>query len=168
MAGKWRGTGIPEAVMDSPGFKSLSPTYRAFYVDLRRQYNGYNNGQIVATEAFLRPLGWARSTIGEGVEQLIKHGLIERVRKGGIASMSKIVSLYAFTDMFAPANKAKGTPNVSASYAFKHYVPEPPKPRHTRRRPDKKSKGTNGKRPKKKTETLTASAKALTASATQH
>lgn len=165
---KWRGTGIPEAVMDSPGFKSLSPTYRALYVDLRRQFNGYNNGQIVATEAFLRPLGWARSTIIEGVVQLQRHGLIEKTRQGGIASNSKVCTLFAFTDLFAPANKAKGTPNVSASYAFKHYVPEPPKPRHTRRRPEKKSKASNGKSRKKKMETLTTSAKALTASATQH
>ena len=125
--------GIPYFVADSPAFTSLPPIYRALYVDLRRQHNGKNNGDIAAADGILGKLGWSHSTIRKGLDKLIEHGLITKTRQGGIASMSKIPTLYAFTDSPTIDNPSKGIKGAQGSWAFRDFVPEPKKKRARKR-----------------------------------
>ena len=63
--------GLPRNVMDTEAFVSLTPLARALYVDLRRQYNGYNNGDICAADGMLGKYGWAHSTIHKLLKELV-------------------------------------------------------------------------------------------------
>src|SRR6266511_2082580 len=89
---------VPGGVAASEAFKSLPAWCRALYLDLRRQYNGFNNGRIAATDTILGPLGWSHSTIHKGLVLLLDHKLIERIRTGGLGNRGKVCSLYAFCD----------------------------------------------------------------------
>ncbi len=119
--------GIPRFVADSQAFKSLSPMARALYLDLRRQHNGHNNGQIAAVDAgtLLSPgltgYGWAHSSVHKFLKVLREHGLIEQTRQGGIASMSRTCSLYAFTDAPTVEHKEKGVRGSQPTHAYRYY-----------------------------------------------
>lgn len=122
--------GIERSVMDTAAFISLSKLARALYLDLRRQYNGRNNGDITIADEVLKPYGWAHSSIHKGVRELIKHGLIVRTRKGGITAPTAVKpSLYAFCDLPVMANPAKGIAGAAPSLAYYRFTPEPRKPR---------------------------------------
>lgn len=120
--------GVQFSILDSPAFLTLPPLARALYFDLRRQFKGpTNNGLIAATESELKRYGWARSTAKKYLPMLIERGLIEQTRQGGIAYMSKICSLYGFTDcdiVDAPTKQVRGR---RASLAFREWrtAPEP-------------------------------------------
>ena len=125
--------GINRSVADSAAFKSLPPLARALYVDLRRQFKGFNNGDICAADGILRVYGWSHSTIHKLLPQLIKHGLLIKTRQGGIASMSKIPSLYAFTDEQINEFPAKGIKGSPPSLAYRDFTP-PAKSKRTRKK----------------------------------
>lgn len=116
--------GIPRHVADSAAFMSLHHWVRALYVDMRRQYNGRNNGDICAADGNLGQYGWAHSSIHKGLKILVAHGLIEKSRQGGIGSMSRTPTLYAFTDGPIVANPAKGIRFAQASWAFRNFIPQ--------------------------------------------
>lgn len=113
--------GIERRVADSEAFISLSALARALYVDLRRQFNGRNNGDICAADYFLKPYGWAHSSIHKGLKELLAHGLIEKTRQGGIGAMSRTPSLYAFTDLPVMANPQKGIKGAQPSLAYRQF-----------------------------------------------
>ena len=115
--------GIPRHVADSPAFVTLPPLARALYVDLRRQHNGNNNGDISAADGILARYNWPHSTIHKMLRLLSEHGLIEKTRQGGIASLSRITTLYAFTDLPVVANPVKGIHGSQGSWAYKEFVP---------------------------------------------
>jgi hypothetical protein len=137
--------GIPRKVADSPAFRSLPPIARALYVDLRRQHNGHNNGQIAAVDRGneaspgLTFYGWSHSSIHKHIKLLIEHGLLEKTRQGGIAAMSKTCSLYAFTDLAVTAHTGKGIKGAQPSLAYMQYVPK-----ERKRRVRKKVEGPRG------------------------
>jgi hypothetical protein len=88
------------ALLDSPAYIALGWSARALYVDLRRTLGATNNGNISATLSTLKHRGWRSSaTLNKALKELVAVGLIAQTRKGGIASMSKICSLYRFTDV---------------------------------------------------------------------
>jgi hypothetical protein len=115
--------GIPRAVADSLAFTSLTPLARALYVDLRRQYNGRNNGDICAADGLLGQYGWAHSTIHKLLKELVEHELIKKTRQGGIACMSHIPTLYGFTDIPIMANPAKQIKGEMPSLSYRSFVP---------------------------------------------
>lgn len=127
--------GIPRKVADSPAFRSLPPIARALYVDLRRQHNGFNNGQIAAVDKGTgeRPglayYGWPHSSVHKNLKLLLEHGLIEKTRQGGIGAMSRTCSLYAFADLLVVGNPQKGIRGAQASLAYLSFKPnEQPEP----------------------------------------
>jgi hypothetical protein len=127
--------GIERRVADSAAFTSLPPIARALYLDLRRQFNGRNNGQISAvligsdSAPGLCGYGWPARTVFKYLTILVEHGLIEKTRQGGIAAMSKTCTLYAFTDIPTAACMAKGIAGAMASRAYASFVPKEPAPR---------------------------------------
>ncbi len=130
IAGRFLGVGFN--ILDSPAFLTLPPLARALYFDLRRQLKGVsNNGLIAATETELKRYGWARSTAKKYLPMLVKRGLIEKTRQGGIDYMSKICSLYAFTDyatVDAPTKQVQGKPALLAFRDWKPDAIEPARP----------------------------------------
>ena len=115
--------GIERRVADSPAFITLTALARALYVDLRRQYNGRNNGDICAADYFLGAYGWAHSSIHRAMKEIVAHGLMEKTRQGGIGAMSRTPSLYAFTVLHVIANPSKGIQGAQASRAYLQFVP---------------------------------------------
>jgi DNA-binding transcriptional ArsR family regulator len=134
--------GIPRKVADSAAFRSLPAIARALYVDLRRQHNGHNNGQIAAVDRGneaspgLAYYGWSHSSVHKNLKLLLEHGLIEKTRQGGIGVMSKSCTLYAFTDLAVAAHTGKGIKGAQPSLAYIQYVP-----RERERRVRKKVEG---------------------------
>ena len=116
--------GIERRVADSPAFINLTQLGRALYVDLRRQFNGRNNGDICAADCLLKPYGWSHSSIHRGLKELIANGLIEKTRQGGIGAMSRTSTLYAFTEQPVTANPKKQIQGKQASRAYLEFVPE--------------------------------------------
>jgi hypothetical protein len=116
--------GVSFSILDSPAFLTLPPLARALYFDLRRQFKGAtNNGLIAATETELKRYGWPRSTAKKYLPVLIERGLIEQTRQGGIAYMSKICSLYAFTDCDTVEAPTKGVKQRRATLAYRDWRP---------------------------------------------
>lgn len=52
---------IPHSVIDSMAYRALSVHSRAFLIDVARQYNGRNNGSLLASRSHMKPLGWKSS-----------------------------------------------------------------------------------------------------------
>jgi hypothetical protein len=65
---------------------------------------------------------------------LLEHGLIEKTRQGGIASMSKTCTLYAFTDLPVVGNKEKGIEGAMASLRYLQFTPSEPSRRTRQKR----------------------------------
>lgn len=51
------------AIYDHPDYLALGKTARLFLWEMLRLYNGYNNGNIAATERTMKPYGWDKKTI---------------------------------------------------------------------------------------------------------
>ena len=102
-ADQWRGVAhsrIPHEVTDGPAWRVLSFSAKALYVDLRAKLRSTNNGNINATLSEMKHRGWASSaTLARALQQLERMGFIAKTRQGGIAAMSKVCSLYRFTDL---------------------------------------------------------------------
>lgn len=125
--------GIDRRAADSPAFIELSVFARALYLDLRRQFNGYNNGDICAADTILESYGWSHSTIAKHLKQIVDHGLMVKTRQGGIGAMSKYPTLYAFTDRETMPIPAKGIKAAMASHAYCEYQ-STPKPKRVRKK----------------------------------
>ena len=122
--------GLPRHVIDSEAFVSLPLLARALYVDLRRQYNGKNNGDISIADTLLAPLGWAHSSIHKALAILIQHNLIVRLKKGGATfagETNRAPSLYAFTDLAIAANPSKGIAGAAPLGTYRNFKAAPKK-----------------------------------------
>src|SRR5690606_17020387 len=75
--GSW--TGIPHAVMDSDAYLDLSLWARAILVEIVRKMNGYNNGKIAVSYAYLtaRLNNSNKRKIGAAIAELMSHGFLD-------------------------------------------------------------------------------------------
>jgi hypothetical protein len=90
-----RFTAIPHNVIFSVGFRKLSHAARALLFDIAGQYNGKNNGALVACTKYLKPLGWnSNDTITKALKQLEEGGLLIKTKQGMRPPMAQ-PSLYA-------------------------------------------------------------------------
>ncbi len=111
------------ALLDSPAYIALGWSARALYVDLRRTLGATNNGNISATLSTLNHRGWRSSaTLNKALKELVAVGLIAQTRKGGIAYMSKICSLYRFTDEDAFEHPKLGIPKMKATHDYRCFL----------------------------------------------
>ncbi|MFC3146443.1 hypothetical protein [Piscinibacterium candidicorallinum] len=86
---------LPHVVVESPGYRELTHAARSLLVDLARQFNGKNNGELVACAKALKPLGWtSNQTVSRCLKQLQEVGLIQETRKG---AKPNLASLFALT-----------------------------------------------------------------------
>ncbi len=88
-----------EQITRSPAWLALSPTSRAFYMDMRIQLKGTNNGNISAPHSLMKTLGYKSSaTVAKAQRELETMGLIAKTRQGGITAGGKSCNLFRFTD----------------------------------------------------------------------
>lgn len=76
-----RGSGkiiqIEHCVYDSPAWQSLKPGSRAIYVELKRQFNGYNNGDIFLSQRIAgKAVNIGRDTVRKYLAELATKGFI--------------------------------------------------------------------------------------------
>lgn len=89
-----RYAGIPHRVMEAPCYKALSHPAVRVLIELIKQYNGGNNGDLTGAWGVLGKRGLrSRSTINEALKELEAHGLIRKTRQGG----KNKCNLYALT-----------------------------------------------------------------------
>jgi len=74
---------IPHIVLQSPGWRAAGHTARSLLLDIATQHTGSNNGRLVATGAYLGPLGWrSHDTVTRALRELQACGLLLETRKG--------------------------------------------------------------------------------------
>lgn len=80
-----RGTGshvqLLEWLQASLAWRSLKPGPRALYIELKRRFNGYNNGAIILSHRdAAKALNVHRNTVGDYFRELEERGLIHATR----------------------------------------------------------------------------------------
>jgi DNA-binding transcriptional MocR family regulator len=74
---------LEEYLLASPAYRSLLPIARALLVEIKRLYNGYNNGELfLSIRGGARLLGVAPNTAAKAFDQLMDRGFIRVRRKG--------------------------------------------------------------------------------------
>lgn len=121
----WKGVPhfrIRADVADSPAWRVLSFPAKALYTDLRAKLRSNNNGNVNATLSELKHRGWtAKATLAGALYQLLAIGFIVKTRGGGVASGSKVCSLYAFTDLEVNPFPKAGIEGRKATFDYRQY-----------------------------------------------
>ena len=74
---------LKEWFQATPAWATLKPGPRALYVELKRRYNGGNNGRIrMAMREAADLLNVHRNTVGDYFEELERRGLIRETKRG--------------------------------------------------------------------------------------
>lgn len=75
--GAGRHVQLPEYLQSTDAWARLKPGPRALYVELKRRYNGTNNGRLILSHRdAAKMLNVHRNTVGPWFVQLQEHGLI--------------------------------------------------------------------------------------------
>jgi len=97
-------------LLDSPRYINLPHTAKSLLIDMARQYNGKNNGDICVTLTVMKKRGWnSNSSMRRALSALINAGLILLTRQGSINKCS----LYAFS--WLPIDECNGKLEVNAT-----------------------------------------------------
>ena len=73
---------IYHSLMDTAVWKTLKPAHRALYLEIKRQYNGHNNGKILLSyRDAAKRLNVSYNTVGGWFKALEKHGFILCMQK---------------------------------------------------------------------------------------
>jgi len=86
---------LPDALTAKPEFFSLSGKACKLLIDIGRQYNGHNNGDLSCTLSMLKSRGWnSNSQLTKSRNELLEAGLISQTKQGGLGIGP---NLYAIT-----------------------------------------------------------------------
>jgi hypothetical protein len=105
--GAGRHVQLPEWLQSSEAWATLKPGPRALYVELKRRYNGVNNGRIhLSHRDAAKALNAHRNTVGSWFEELQKRGFI-RMTQGPHLGPSGIgkASMWALDEEATPDMK---------------------------------------------------------------
>ena len=84
-------------LIESEAWRWLKPISKAVYIELRRRYNGLNNGKIsLSLSEAAHILKASKSSINKALKQLETHGFIKLIKKGYFTG--RMASEYAMTD----------------------------------------------------------------------
>ena len=84
-------------LIESEAWRWLRPISQAVYIELRRRYNGLNNGRIsLSLSEAAHILKASKSSISRALKQLETHGFIKLIKKGYFTG--RMASEYALTD----------------------------------------------------------------------
>ncbi len=94
---------LANSMLTSPAWRSLSGSAIKYYIELRREFNGTNNGEIhLSLEEAKKRLGMARDTALRVQLELIDKGFIRMTKRGGFHQ--RTATTWALTDEPAPAS----------------------------------------------------------------
>ena len=90
---------LPYEVIDSLDYLSLQPSSKQLLIDIFRQHNGRNNGDLSASFKLMQVRGWtSKSTLKRALDRLLASGLIIKTREGWFqGEHSSRCALYAVT-----------------------------------------------------------------------
>lgn len=90
---------LPYAVLDSLNYRKLSPSAKQLLIDIFRQHNGRNNGDLSASFKIIQKRGWkSKSTLSRALDTLLESNLIVKTREGWFqGEHSSRCALYAVT-----------------------------------------------------------------------
>lgn len=90
---------LPYEVIDSLDYLSLQPSSKQLLIDIFRQHNGRNNGDLSASFKLMQARGWtSKSTLKRALDRLLASGLIIKTRDGWFqGEHSSRCALYAVT-----------------------------------------------------------------------
>ena len=84
-------------LIESEAWRWLGPISKAVYIELKRRYNGLNNGKIsLSLSEAAHILKASKSSISRALKQLETHGFIKLIKKGYFTG--RMASEYALTD----------------------------------------------------------------------
>lgn len=134
-----RFAGLPIKVLHSPNYIRLSAHAKVLLMDIRLQFNGYNNGNLIATWSHMERRGWkSKETLNQALAELLHYGFIERTRKGKRIGGKHHPSLYALT-WESIHDCGKGYPaRLIPSHAWSEAREPWQRPRRPRRQTDSK------------------------------
>ena len=73
---------LSERLQSTPAWSDLKPGPRALYLEIKRRFNGSNNGKIVLSHRdAAEALNVHRNTVGSYFEDLTEHGLIRQTQE---------------------------------------------------------------------------------------
>lgn len=113
---KWQKKGagrhvqLPEWMQASPAWATLKPGPRALYVELKRRYNGSNNGAIFLSHRdAAQALNVHRNTVGPWFRELMERGFITMTQGPHLGpSGIGMASIWALDELPTPdGNPAK-------------------------------------------------------------
>ena len=85
------------SLIESEAWKWLRPISKAIYIELKRRYNGLNNGRIsLSLSEAAHILKASKSSVSTALKQLETHGFIKLIKKGYFTG--RVASEYALTD----------------------------------------------------------------------
>lgn len=120
--GKRRFVMIVASVYTTPAFRTLPSAATKLYVDLRTQYNGYNNGRIVCTLSRLRERGWVSDgTLTRALWTLLERGLLIRTREGKPGPF-RTCAYYAFADLPVVKDETHGILGANPKHEYSSWV----------------------------------------------
>lgn len=97
-------------LLDSPRYINLPHTAKSLLMDMCRQYNGRNNGDLCVTLNVMKARGWnSNGTMRKALKALMDAELVLLTRQGSINKCS----LYAFS--WLPIDECGGKLEVSAT-----------------------------------------------------
>ena len=84
-------------LIESEAWRWLRPISKAVYIELKRRYNGLNNGKIsLSLSEAAHIFKASKSSISRALKQLETHGFIKLIKKGYFTG--RMASEYALTD----------------------------------------------------------------------
>ena len=115
---------LQKRMIQSVGFRALSPWSRAVILELLAQYNGLNNGDLSATRTMAKEWGIGSAhTLQRALEELEAAGWIMRSRTSVFGRQGARCALYALS--WLPINECPGK-NLDIQWTYK-----PPRPMPT-------------------------------------
>lgn len=112
---------VPTDVLNCENFKKLTSKSKALLLDLGSNFNGFNNGDLAMPWSWMKERGWnSKDTLKRAKDELIKYGMIELTRQGGLHGPS----LYAYT--WLPIEPCKGKLDVGPTSVASGRWKQPP------------------------------------------
>lgn len=88
-------------------WKNLSANARASYLEIKKRYNGQNNGKIsMSVRELAAAFDWSVSTAWRTFQELEAAGFIEAVSKSGFNVKTRRASVWLLTEEFDNRNNA--------------------------------------------------------------
>lgn len=85
---------LPHSLLDSPDYINLSGNAIKLLIELLKQYNGFNNGDLSPSYTLMSTRGFkSKATLHSKIQELLNANMIELTRTGG----KNRASLYALT-----------------------------------------------------------------------